>query len=107
MKEKTIKALIEMGMNAELNGFSYIVDAMRVFESDGDTSVKTIELYQKLADMNNSTISRVERCIRHAFQTVLIKGNPDAVEKYLMPRGQFTNGHLLHVLYLRLTSDEE
>lgn len=35
MKNKTINALLEMGMPADIKGFHYIVDAMCLFEHEG------------------------------------------------------------------------
>ena len=40
MKNKAIKALIEMGMPANIKGFQYIVEAMELFEADEIWSTK-------------------------------------------------------------------
>lgn len=106
MKNKTINALIEMGMPANIKGFHYIVEIMTMFQED-ETLIfdKTTALYKKLAEKDNSTASRVERAIRHAFGSVLIKGNMQAVKKYLTHQNT-TNGNLLNVLYLKLTQEE-
>lgn len=105
MKNKTVNALIEMGMPADIRGFHYIVDAMCLFEEKEWRCGKIIPLYQKIGKMNNTTLSRVERAIRHAFGVVLTKGNSEIVEKYLTLQNT-TNGNLLHVLYLRLSQEE-
>lgn len=106
MKNKVIDALIEMGMPADLLGFRYIVDFICLLESPEWCDCKTTALYQKVAKMNSTSDSRVERDIRHAFETVLKTGDIETVNKYLT-RLNTTNGNLLHVLHLRLTQEEE
>ena len=105
MKNKAINALIEMGMPADIRGFQYIVDAMEMFVNKEVRTGKVTTLYYEIAKMHNTTASRVERTIRHAFSVVLTKGNLESVEKYLTLQNH-TNGNLLHVLYLRLSQEE-
>lgn len=105
MKNKAINALIEMGADAGNKGFRYIVDAMILFENDEIRNGKIMDLYSKIAGMHNTSQSRVERCIRHSFKTILENGNQGAVEKYF-PTQNRTNSNLLHVFYLRLTQEE-
>ena len=105
MKNKAINALLEMGMPADLKGFRYIVDAMCMFEENEWRNGKTTVLYHEIGEKNNTTASRVERAIRHAFGTVLNGGKSKAVEKYLTMQNT-TNGNLLHVFYLRLSQEE-
>lgn len=104
MKNKAINALIEMGMAADIRGFHYIVDAMQLFDDKEHRDGKITVLYNTIAKMNNTSGSKVERAIRHAFGTVVTKGNLKNVEKYLTLQNT-TNGNLLHVLYLRLTQE--
>lgn len=106
MKNKAINALLEMGMPADIKGFHYIVDAMCLFENTEWRSGKITGLYAKLAEINDTTPSRTERAIRHAFSLVIEKGPLEAVEKYLTLQNT-TNGNLLHVLYLRLAQEVE
>lgn len=107
MKNRAINALIEMGMPANIKGFDYIVDAMCLFdENDSWRTGKTTDLYLKLGQMNQATPSRVERAIRHAFQTVLIKGNLKVVEKYLTFHNA-VNSNLLAVFYIKLSQEGE
>ena len=101
MKNKAIKAMIEMGADAGNKGFQYIVDAMVLFEDDEFRNGKIMDLYRKIAEMHNTSQTRVERCIRHSFKTILEKGKQGAVEKYLTTQNQ-TNSNLLHTFYLRL-----
>lgn len=105
MKNKTVNALIELGMSADIKGFQYIVDVMCLFEKTEWRNGKITSLYKKVAQMNGTTASRVERAIRVAFKAVLTKGKLEQVEKYLTFQKP-TNGNLLHVLYYRLAEDE-
>lgn len=105
MKNKTINALLEMGMPANIKGFQYIVDAMCLFEDEEWKNGKITTLYWKIAKMNNDKSHCVERAIRHAFEVVLIKGDLEVVKKYLTMQN-VTNGNLLHVLYLRLSQEK-
>lgn len=105
MKNKTINALIDMGMPAGTKGFGYIVEAMALFEEEEWREGKITALYYGIAKKKNTTPSSVERTIRHAFGETLKNGNQEAIEKYLSFHNT-TNGNLLHVLYLRLTQEE-
>lgn len=107
MRNKAINALLEMGMPANLKGFDYIVDAMCLFEQDDEWRTgKTTTLYWKIGQMRKTTPARVERAMRHAFQTVLTTGNISAVNKYLTFQNM-TNSNLLAVLYIRLSQEGE
>ena len=106
MKNKAINALIEMGLPADIKGFHYIVDAMCLLESTEWRNGKITALYAKLAEINDTTPSRTERAIRHAFSLIIEKGQLKTVEKYLTLQNT-TNGNLLHVFYLRLKQEEE
>ena len=105
MKNKATNALIEMGMPADIRGFKYIVDAMQMFEDKTVRTGKITTLYSEIAKLHDTTASRVERAIRHAFGRVILKGDLSIVEKYLTLQST-TNGNLLHVFYLRLTQEE-
>lgn len=103
MKKRTIDALIELGVPANLAGFHYIVDAMEIYSKD-ETYVagKTTVLYQKIADMHGHTYSGVERCIRLAFEKAVIYGNLNSLNKYMTSAQKPTNSNLLACLYLKL-----
>lgn len=107
MRNKVINALIEMGMPASIKGFDYIIEAMCLFDKDDEWRTgKTTTLYWKIGQICKSTPSRVERAMRHAFQTVLTTGNLETVNKYLTFQNM-TNSNLLAVLYFRLSQEGE
>lgn len=105
IKDRAKDVLIDMGMPASLKGLDYIVDIIEQFES-GHQNYKITALYADIGKKNNSSGSRVERSIRHAFEFVIIKGNHDLVEKYLAFENT-TNSSLLKLLYYRLKQEEK
>lgn len=76
-------ALLEMDMPVALSGFKYIVSAVLKLDTEEWKDCKVVALYVQIGKEFNSTGSRVERAIRHAFATVRLKGNIDFVEKYI------------------------
>lgn len=105
-REKIEDTLIAMGIPAGIKGFTYIVDAIEIFDERGTNIQITKELYPTIAEKNGTTPSRVERAIRHAFEVVRSrKGNPEVVEKYI----GFTNcenSSSLKQLHMMLKRDE-
>lgn len=106
MKNRAINALLEMGIPADIKGFMYIVDIMIIYLNENIRYEGIMKIYGMVAKKRNTTISKVERAIRHAFSIALVKGNLDAAHKYLS-FDNTTNGNLLHVLYLRLEQEGE
>lgn len=103
MKKKAADALIEMGVPANLQGFFYIMDAIEIYAQDESyITSKQVALYQKIADMHNTSWTGVERCIRHAFEKAVTYGNLDSLNKYMTAAQKPTNGNLLACLYLKL-----
>lgn len=106
MKNKTIKALLEMGMPADIKGFRYITEIMCLYDNDNKlVDEKLMSVYETIAKQNDTTVSRVERCVRHAFSTVLENRDSESVKSYLdTPHRK--NGVLLATLYYRLKMEE-
>lgn len=106
MRNRAINALIEMGMPADLKGFEYIVDMMVLYQDEEERYAGIVKNYCTIAEKRNSTAPKIERAIRYAFEVVLIKGNLEAVKKYLS-FVHTTNSSQLHLLYIRLKQQEE
>lgn len=104
MEKKVIDVLMKMGMPANIKGFKYIVDAIRIFEEDGNCT--TVDLYNRIAELNKDTYTRVERAIRHAFSIVRRDKENELYKKYLSCENE-TNGNLLATLYYRLKTEVE
>ncbi|WP_312432727.1 sporulation initiation factor Spo0A C-terminal domain-containing protein [Lacrimispora sp.] len=104
IKDRAKDLLIKMGMPASILGFKYIADAMELFDS-GFEDIKIMALYPEIGRKNNTTGSRVERAIRHSFETLVSKGQQDLIEKYLS-LDNTTNSNMLKLLYYRLKQEE-
>lgn len=103
MRKETIDALIEMGVPASLQGFHYICDAMELYEKDETyVTTKRCQMYQEIAKRHDTTGTRVEQCIRHAFNQAVTYGNLDSLNKYMTAAQKPTNSNLLACLYMKL-----
>lgn len=106
MRKRAIKILIELGVPANIKGFHYICDAMEIFwEDESFICGKTIELYEQIARLHNTERSRVERCIRHAFNRAFTYGNLDSLNRHMSAAQHPSNGNLLACLYLKLKGE--
>lgn len=82
-RAKIEDTLISMGIPTGIKGFTYIVDAVEIFDERGTNISITKELYHSIAEKNNTTPSRAERAIRHAFEVARSKGKSEAVNYYI------------------------
>lgn len=83
-RAKIEDALLAMGVPAGIKGFTYIADAIQIFDERGTDIQITKELYPAIAKKNNTTPSRVERAIRHAFTIARdCRGKYEIVEHYI------------------------
>ena len=102
MRNDIVDILLELGIPAGVKGFTYIHDALELFDTDTYySSGKICSLYADIALKRGTTPSSVERAIRHAFETVTTKGNREVVEQYL-DLVNTQNSNLLRTLYFRL-----
>ena len=102
MQNDVVDVLLSIGVPAGVKGFNYIYDAMVIFDEDAYyRGGKICALYEEIAKRRETTASRVERAIRHAFEAAINKGNPEMVEHYL-DTVNTQNCNLLRTLYLRL-----
>ncbi len=76
------KMLHELGIPSHIKGYSYIREAVSIiFEKPEIIGGITKELYPELASKFNTTVSRVERAIRHAIEVSWNRGNLDFMEE--------------------------
>lgn len=67
--DRTCNLMREMMIYPNLRGYRYIIDAVMIyFESGSKPGAVTHELYPKIAEMNETTSSKVESGIRHAIE---------------------------------------
>lgn len=76
------KMLHELGIPSHIKGYQYIREAVGIiFEKPEIIGGITKELYPELASKFNTTVSRVERAIRHAIEVSWNRGNLDFMEE--------------------------
>ncbi len=106
MKKDVVDTLLCIGIPASIKGFTYICDAMEIFDTDSYyTDGKVCALYHEIARRRDTTSSRVERAMRRAFEIAITKGDPKKVEKYL-DTVNTQNSNLLRTLYIRIKQEE-
>ncbi len=76
------KILHELGIPSHIKGYQYIRDGISlIFENPDMIGGITKELYPELASKFDTTVSRVERAIRHAIEVSWNRGNWDLMEE--------------------------
>lgn len=76
------KILHELGIPSHIKGYQYIREAISViYEKPELIGGITKELYPELAGTFDTTVSRVERAIRHAIEVSWNRGNWDLMEE--------------------------
>ena len=76
------KILHELGIPSHIKGYQYIREAIGlIFKKPEIIGGITKELYPELASKFNTTVSRVERAIRHAIEISWNRGNIDFMEE--------------------------
>ena len=76
------KILHELGIPSHIKGYQYIREGVvLVFDNPDMIGGITKELYPELAQRFDTTVSRVERAIRHAIEVSWNRGNWDLMEE--------------------------
>lgn len=76
------KILHELGIPSHIKGYQYIREGIGIiFERPETIGGITKELYPELADKYDTTVSRVERAIRHAIEVSWNRGNWSLMEE--------------------------
>lgn len=76
------KILHELGIPSHIKGYQYIRDGIGIiYERPETIGGITKELYPELASKFDTTVSRVERAIRHAIEVSWNRGNWDLMEE--------------------------
>ena len=81
IKLKLTKLLHELGVPSHIKGYEYIREG--IIELYNDPSIVggiTKELYPEIANKFDTSVSRVERAIRHAIEVSWNRGNIDLME---------------------------
>lgn len=80
IKLKISRLLHDFGIPSHINGYEYIREA--IFELYNSNKGITKEIYPIIANKFNTSISRVERSIRHAIEISWNRGNIELIEEY-------------------------
>lgn len=76
------KMLHELGIPSHIKGYQYIREGVKIIFNRPDViGGITKELYPELAQKYDTTVSRVERAIRHAIEVSWNRGNLDYMEE--------------------------
>lgn len=76
------RMLHELGMPSHIKGYQYIRDGIvMIYNNPEIIGGITKELYPDVAIKHNTTVSRVERAIRHAIEVSWNRGNWDLMEE--------------------------
>lgn len=82
LKISITKTLHDLGIPSHIKGYQYIREGVEIlFDRPDVIGGITKELYPELADRFSTTVSRVERAIRHAIEVSWNRGDWDLMEE--------------------------
>ena len=82
IKSSITKTVHDLGIPSHIKGYQYIRDGVEIiFDRPDIIGGITKELYPELADKFETTVSRVERAIRHAIEVSWNRGDWDLMEE--------------------------
>ena len=105
------KLLHDLGIPSHIKGYQFLRDAVNMlFDDPSMIGGITKELYPELATRYNTTVSRVERSIRHAVEVSWNRGDIDLMEKIFghsvdIDRAKPTNSEFIVTLADKLRLD--
>lgn len=94
----------EVGVPAHIKGYNYLRDAIALVVTRMEyLNAVTKELYPTVAEMNNTTPSRVERAIRHAIEIAWNRGKVETIEQIFgytvkQDKGKPTNSEFIAII---------
>lgn len=98
----TVKKLLrDIGIPTAIKGYRYAVTAVLLLAGKPDMAdAMTKELYPTVAELHNTTASRVERAIRHGVEVAWSRCDLDVLTKYFgntvsIDKGKPTNSEFL------------
>lgn len=82
LEAKITNVIHEIGVPAHIKGYQYLREAISMVIEDMDLlGAITKELYPNIANVFNTTPSRVERAIRHAIEVAWTRGKVETINK--------------------------
>lgn len=94
----------EIGVPAHIKGYQYLRDAIIMVVNDIELiNSITKQLYPSIAELHNTTSSRVERAIRHAIEVAWNRGQVDTINSLFgytinIGRGKPTNSEFIAMI---------
>lgn len=113
IEAKVTKMIHQLGIPAHIKGYSYIRTAIMIAYKDKNAiNSVTKVLYPKVAEIYETTPSRVERAIRHAIEVAWDRGDLEAINSYFgftvqSSKGKPTNSEFIAMLADTLRIDEK
>lgn len=99
---------LELGIPQNVKGYDYLMAAMLLANDEPDL-VRAMyrELYPRIADLFNTTPSRVERSMRHAIELAWNNSDQETLHEMFgytvrLVRGKPTNGNFLAIMVNKL-----
>lgn len=108
LEVKVTAILHTMGVPAHIKGYHFLRQAIIMVIRDPELiSLVTKRLYPDVAELNNTTASRVERAIRHAIEVAWDRGNVEIMNDYFgytvnNMRGKPTNSEFIAMISDRM-----
>ena len=105
------KILHDLGVPSHIKGYQYIKEGiMLIYENPRMIGGITKELYPEIANKYNTTVSRVERAIRHAIEVSWNRGDWDLMDEIFghsvdIDRAKPTNSEFIVTLADKLRLD--
>ena len=81
LKLSVTKLLHELGVPSHIKGYQYIREGILLLYKNSDIMGITKELYPEIASKYDTSVSRVERAIRHAIEVSWNRGNLELMEE--------------------------
>ena len=107
--EQVTNIFLTLGIPAHIKGYQYLREAVRLVSEEHDIINRiTKELYPAIARRFDTSLSKVERAMRHAIEVAWTRGRLDAVNrmygyKVFSPEDKPTNGEFIALVADKLT----
>ena len=105
--KKIQQVLLQIGVPTNLIGFLYLASAEEFVLNDPTELYKVTGLYADIAKKHHTSISKVERAIRHAIELAWGRGNVDLMTEYFgytinQEKGKPTNSEFISTVSDRI-----
>lgn len=107
LASKVSEVLQDIGVPAHTKGYAYLKDAIVLVHGDVKYMMKiTKNLYPMVAEIHETTSSRVERAIRNSIELTLTQGDHDALVKVFGHRIKSSNTKLTNSEFIAIVAEK-